>query len=56
MGNRHPELWRDKVVVEEETPAETLTQTANSIIFIMEAPRERQRQVLIERGLADGTV
>lgn len=51
LGNRNPALWRDKVVVENETPPETLAATVNRYVEIMARSRERQRQVLIERGL-----
>lgn len=51
LKNRQPQNWRDKVVVEDETPPETLSTTAERFIQIMAAARERQRQVLIERGL-----
>lgn len=51
LKNRQPQNWRDKVVVEDETPPETLAQTANQFIAIMSEARERQKQVLVERGL-----
>ena len=55
LGNRHPKLWRDKVVIEDETPPEKLAETVQRFEEIMAAARERQRQVLIERGiLPDG--
>lgn len=53
LGNRHPHLWRDKVVVEDETPPEVLAQTADKFMKIMAKARERQRQIDIERGLVD---
>lgn len=55
LGNRNPKLWRDKVVIEEATPQETLAETARSFVEIMAEARERQRLILIERGiLSDG--
>lgn len=51
LKNRQPQNWRDKVVVEDETPPEQIAQTAEKFIAIMAAARERQRQVLIERGI-----
>jgi hypothetical protein len=55
LKNRQPQSWRDKVILEDETPPETLTATAEKFIQIMAAARERQRQVLIERGLTHST-
>lgn len=54
LKNRQPQRWREKVVVEDETPVD-LTETADVFVKIMAAARERQRQILIERGLADST-
>ena len=54
LRNRQPQNWRDKVVVEGGTPPETLSKSAERFIQIMAAARERQRQVLIERGVAEG--
>lgn len=50
LKNRQPQKWREKVVVEDETPAD-ITQTADVFAKIMAAARERQRQIMIERGL-----
>ena len=54
LGNRQPQRWRDKVVVEDATPPEVLAQTAQRFADIMAAARERQQQVLIERGIGGG--
>lgn len=56
LGNRHPKLWRDRVVLEDQTPPEKLAETARSYESMMAVARERQRQVLIRRGIlpADG--
>ena len=51
LGNRQPKLWRDKIVLEDETPPETLAARAAVYEEIMTKARERQRQILIERGL-----
>lgn len=51
LGNRNPRLWRDKVVVEDETPPEAIAQTAARYDEIMRKARERQRTILLERGL-----
>jgi hypothetical protein len=51
LGNRHPRLWRDKVVVEDETPPEMLAETATRYEEIMAKARERQRELNIARGL-----
>ena len=51
LKNRQPHTWRDKVVVEDETPPEALLETANQFVEIMAKARERQRQVLIDRGI-----
>ncbi|WP_342315743.1 hypothetical protein [Lysobacter sp. FW306-1B-D06B] len=53
LKNRQPLKWRDKVVLEDETPAETLTATADKFFVLMAAARERQQAVLTERGLLD---
>ena len=50
LKNRQPHAWREKVVVE-ETPPETIAQTAFKYMEIMERARARQRQVLIDRGI-----
>src|SRR5690606_18713981 len=41
LGNRRPQEWRDKVVVEDEKPPETLADTANRFVEIMAKSRER---------------
>lgn len=51
LKNRQPHAWRDKVVVEDETPPETIAETAYRYHEIMAKARERQRQVLIDRGI-----
>ena len=51
LKNRQPHQWRDKVVVEDETPPEKLAETAQLFEEIMAVARERQRKVLIERGI-----
>lgn len=51
LKNRQPQHWRDKVVVEDETPPEKLAETAQRFEEIMAKARDRQRQVLIERGI-----
>ena len=51
LKNRQPHAWREKVVVEDETPPETIAQTAFKYEEIMERARARQRQVLIDRGI-----
>ena len=51
LGNRHPRRWRDKVVIEDETPPEMLAETAKRYEEIMAKARERQRQLNIARGL-----
>ncbi|WP_412699161.1 helix-turn-helix domain-containing protein [Lysobacter zhanggongensis] len=51
LGNRRPHQWRDKVVVEDQTPPEAIAEKANEFVALMAAARERQRQVLIERGI-----
>lgn len=53
--NRHPKLWRDKVVAEDETKPEILAETALKYIEIMAKARKRQREILTERGLAADT-
>lgn len=50
LGNRHPDKWRDKVVVADETPPETIAANADRYVEIMAKARERQRLVDIERG------
>lgn len=54
LKNRQPKKWRDKVEIEDATPADTMAETADVFVKIMAMARERQRQVLIDRGLADG--
>lgn len=58
LKNRRPRDWRDKVVVEDVTPPEAIAETALRYHEIMAKARERQRQILIERGLLppDGEV
>lgn len=51
LKNRQPHHWRDKVVVEDETPPEQVAAMADRYVAIMAAARERQQQVLAERGL-----
>ena len=51
LKNRQPRHWRDKIVVEDETPPDTLADTAAIFETIMAKARERQRQVLIARGI-----
>lgn len=51
LKNRQPRQWRDKVVLEDETPQETLVERARSYEAILAEARERQRRVLIERGI-----
>jgi hypothetical protein len=51
LGNRHPKLWRDKVVLEDATPTDMLAAKARRFDEIMADARQRQRDVLIRRGL-----
>jgi hypothetical protein len=51
LGNRHPKLWRDRVMLEDETPPEKLAEAARGFVEIMAEARARQRAVLIERGI-----
>lgn len=51
LKNRQPRLWREKIILEDETPPETLLATANQFVEIMARARDRQRQVLIDRGI-----
>jgi len=51
LKNRQPKRWRDKVDVEDTTPANAMTQKADVFAKIMSEARARQRQVLIKRGL-----
>jgi len=51
LKNRQPQSWRDKVILEDETPPEKLAETAQRFAEIMATARERQRAVLIERGI-----
>ena len=51
LKNRQPHAWRDRVVVEDETPPETLADTVGVYVEIMARARARQRQVLIDRGI-----
>ena len=53
LKNRQPQKWRDKVVLEDETPLETLAAAADKFVVIMAAARARQQAVLAERGLCD---
>ncbi|MDN5780528.1 MAG: hypothetical protein L0H23_00655 [Luteimonas sp.] len=54
LKNRQPQQWRDKVVLEDETPPEVLAETAVRFEEIMAKARERQRRILIERGILPG--
>lgn len=51
LKNRQPQHWRDKVVVEDETPPEVIAETAARYDEIMRKARERQHTILAERGL-----
>lgn len=51
LGNRNPRQWRDKVIVQDETPPEVIAETAARYDEIMRNARERQRAILVERGL-----
>ena len=51
LNNRQPALWRDKVVLADETPPEVLAETANRYAELMQRARDRQRALLIERGI-----
>ena len=51
LKNRQPQYWRDKVVLEDETPPEVIAETAARYDEIMRKARERQRTILAERGL-----
>jgi len=55
LKNRQPQKWRDKVVLEDETPPETLAATANKFMVLMAAARERQQAILAERGLIESS-
>ncbi len=55
LGNRQPKLWRDKVVLEDEAKPDKLLDTANAFVEIMAKARERQRAILLERGLESDT-
>lgn len=54
LKNRQPRQWRDKVVLEDETPPEKLAEAARGFVEIMAEARARQRAVLIERGILSG--
>jgi len=54
LKNRQPQKWREKVVIEDETPVD-ITRSADVFVKIMAAARERQQQILIERGLTSLT-
>lgn len=51
LKNRQPHQWRDKVVLEDETPPEELVETATRFEALMAEARARQRRVLVARGL-----
>lgn len=55
LKNRQPQKWRDKVVLEDETPPETLAATADKFIVLMAEARARQQAVLAERGLIESS-
>lgn len=50
LGNRHPRLWRDKVIIEDETRPEAIAETATRFMEIMDKARARQREVDNQRG------
>lgn len=56
LKNRRPKDWRDKIEVENthKLNPEMMDRIKTEFVDRMEAARERQRQVLIERGLIDG--
>jgi len=51
LACRQPHKWRESLRVEEAAPPATVTERANEFVAIMTAARERQRLVLIERGI-----
>lgn len=51
LACRHPDKWRESLRVENARPPEALAETAQRFVEIMAMARERQRKVLIERGL-----
>lgn len=55
LKNRRPKDWRDKIEVENthKLNPEMMDRIKTEFVDRMEAARERQRQVLIERGLID---
>lgn len=55
LKNRQPHLWRDKVEVEStgKLDPDLIERLKTDMIERMERARERQKQVLLERGLLD---
>ncbi|TKS55040.1 hypothetical protein E4582_09885 [Luteimonas yindakuii] len=51
LACRHPDKWRESLRFEDVTPPEQLVETAMRFDELMAAARERQRRVLIERGI-----
>lgn len=53
LKNRQPQLWRDKIDIEQETKVLFPDATELSMMFLqkMDASRERQRAILAERGI-----
>lgn len=53
LKNRQPQLWRDKIDIEQETKLLFPDASELSVLFMqkMDASRERQRAILEERGI-----
>ena len=51
LACRHPDKWRESLRLEDATPPEVLAETAVRFEGIMADARERQRRILIERGI-----
>ncbi|MDO9271374.1 MAG: helix-turn-helix domain-containing protein [Methylobacter sp.] len=56
LKNRQPDKWKDKIEVNSSVKLdkETLEMIENQFITKMAAAHERQKEVLKERGIADG--
>ena len=51
LACRHPDKWRESLRLEDTTPPEMLAETAARFEELMAKARERQRLVLIDRGI-----
>lgn len=51
LACRHPDKWRESLRFESATPPEALAETAIRFEELMARARERQRRILIDRGI-----